>query len=102
MPNANKELRVTVTPQLAAFVSQKVDSGGYESASEVVREALRVLQRVDAQADAALTAVRAKIDSGMAQAMRGELSDGDAFFDRLEASLEDSRPAAAGRKRSRR
>ena len=63
MSNANKELRITVTPQLAAFVSQKVDSGGYESASEVVREALRTLQRADAQSDAARRRLLADISA---------------------------------------
>jgi antitoxin ParD1/3/4 len=35
---------VSLTPELRAFVDRKVASGQYQTASEVVREALRLLQ----------------------------------------------------------
>ena len=37
-------MNVSLTPELERFVSSKVDSGRYNSASEVVREALRLLE----------------------------------------------------------
>jgi putative addiction module CopG family antidote len=36
-------MNVSLTPELEKFVSAMVDSGRYNSASEVVREALRLL-----------------------------------------------------------
>ena len=36
-------MNVSLTPQLEDLVRQKVDSGRYNSASEVVREALRLM-----------------------------------------------------------
>jgi antitoxin ParD1/3/4 len=36
-----------LTPKLEGFVKAKVKTGGYNNASEVVREALRLLQRED-------------------------------------------------------
>ena len=36
---------VSLTPELERYVAEKVDSGRYTSASEVVREALRMLER---------------------------------------------------------
>jgi antitoxin ParD1/3/4 len=36
-------MTVSLTPELEKFVSAKVGSGRYNSASEVVREALRLL-----------------------------------------------------------
>ncbi len=36
-------MNVSLTPELDKFVAEKVDSGRYTSASEVVREALRLL-----------------------------------------------------------
>jgi antitoxin ParD1/3/4 len=38
-------MNVSLTPELESFVSTKVKSGRYNSASEVVREALRLLEQ---------------------------------------------------------
>lgn len=40
-------MNVSLTPELEEFVNTKVDSGRYNSASEVVREALRLLEEHD-------------------------------------------------------
>ena len=40
-------MNVSLTPQLEDFVKDKVKSGRYSSASEVVREALRMLEERD-------------------------------------------------------
>jgi antitoxin ParD1/3/4 len=40
-------MRVSLTPALEAFVKEKVDAGLYDNASEVVREALRLLREHD-------------------------------------------------------
>jgi antitoxin ParD1/3/4 len=41
-------VNVSLTPELEKLVSAKVESGRYNSASEVVREALRLLEEHDA------------------------------------------------------
>ena len=40
-------MNVSLTPELEKFVNAKVDSGRYNSASEVIREALRLLEEHD-------------------------------------------------------
>ena len=40
-------MNVSLTPELEKFVSTKVETGRYNSASEVVREALRLLEERD-------------------------------------------------------
>lgn len=40
-------LNVSLTDELVKFVKAKVDSGRYTSSSEVVREALRLLEKHD-------------------------------------------------------
>jgi putative addiction module CopG family antidote len=40
-------MNVSLTPELEKFVSAKVGSGRYNSASEAVREALRLLEEHD-------------------------------------------------------
>ena len=59
-------MNVSLTPELEALVNEKVRSGLYQTASEVVREALRLLKnrddevrRADRQAALALAAVAA-------------------------------------------
>ena len=40
-------MNVSLTPELEALVNEKVRSGLYQTASEVVREALRLLKKRD-------------------------------------------------------
>ena len=60
MPTRN----VNLTDELDRFVLTKVESGRYENASEVVRAALRILEREDQQYEAKLAALRTAIDEG--------------------------------------
>jgi antitoxin ParD1/3/4 len=60
MPTRN----VNLTHELDRFVLQKVKSGRYENASEVVRAALRTLEREEQQYQAKLSALRAAINDG--------------------------------------
>ena len=60
MPTRN----VNLTDELDHFVLAKVESGRYENASEVVRAALRSLEREEQQYAAKLAALRAAIDEG--------------------------------------
>lgn len=61
-------MNVHLTDELEAFVHQKVESGLYKSASEVVREALRLLAKRDA--DELLERLLLEgLDSGAAQAL---------------------------------
>jgi antitoxin ParD1/3/4 len=48
MPETPKSLNVSLTPELAHFITSRVASGRYQSASEVVRAALRLLEREEA------------------------------------------------------
>ncbi len=62
-------MNISLTPQLEDLVRAKVDSGMYNNASEVVREALRLLdehERLRAEA------FRAAALQGFAQLDRGE------------------------------
>jgi len=65
-------LNVSLTPELDEFVQQRVASGRYQTASEVIREGLRLLEQQEKQRDAAFEALRAKLKRGVEQAERGE------------------------------
>src|SRR6266481_9369154 len=66
---------VNLTDELDRFVLEKVKMGRYENASEVVRAALRTLEREEQQFEAKLAALRAAIDEGDASGV----AEGDVF-----------------------
>ena len=45
MPSNARQLNVSITPHFSKFIRDKVKSGRYSNASEVVREALRRLEQ---------------------------------------------------------
>jgi antitoxin ParD1/3/4 len=59
-------MNVSLTPQLEDMVRAKVASGLYGSASEVVREALRLMGEQDRMRDARLSELKAEIRRGLA------------------------------------
>ena len=72
-------MNFSLTPELEAYIKSKTDAGGYRSASEVVREALRAMQ----QRDEKLDWLRKEIQKGIDSLDRGE---GKVFDD---AAVED-------------
>jgi antitoxin ParD1/3/4 len=67
---------ISLTAHLDRFIEQKVRSGRYQSASEVVREGLRLME----ERDAALASTRKRIEEGWRQSERGEGRDGERVF----------------------
>ena len=68
-------MNVSLTPELEKFVSAKVDSGRYNSASEVVREALRLLEEHDLARAAQLAQLNDELGRHLAALDRGETVD---------------------------
>ena len=58
-------MNVSLTSKLEELIREKVDSGFYGSASEVVREALRLLDQRDRLQERKLDALRRDIDEGI-------------------------------------
>ena len=71
MPTRN----VNLTPELDSFILERVESGRFENASEVVRSALRTLELDEQIFEAKLAALRAAIDEGDASGV----AEGDVF-----------------------
>ena len=70
-------MNVSLTDELEALVNEKVESGRYRSASEVVREGLRLLEERDQLKALQQEALRERIRAGVEQAESGELIDGE-------------------------
>lgn len=74
---------ISLTPQMDRFVASLVKSGSYESASEVVRDAVRALQH-RRKADAAkLARLRADLQKGLDDIERGDVIDGEELMAEL-------------------
>jgi antitoxin ParD1/3/4 len=68
-------MNVSLTEEMAEFVESELATGDYASASEVVRDALRMLRREKEIERIKTEILRREIDVGLAQAERGEFSD---------------------------
>ena len=84
-------VNVSITPELDSFLQSRVKSGRYQTTSEVVREALRLLERYEQKREETLNQLKAKLERGAEQAGRGELIDGDEVFDELREMIEERR-----------
>jgi len=74
-------MNVSLTPNLESYVKSKVDSGLYNSASEVIREGLRALREKD---------VDSKIKAGLKQVENGQtVSMDEDFISSIVATVED-------------
>ena len=67
--------KVSLTDELDGFLQTRVDSGRYEDASEVVRAALRTLEREERAFEAKLEALQRAIDEGD----QSGIAEGDVF-----------------------
>ena len=58
-------MNVSLTPELEKYITEKVESGLYNSASEVIRQALRLLLKEDSEHEAKLQSLRSAIQEGL-------------------------------------
>jgi antitoxin ParD1/3/4 len=85
-------VNVSLSPELVKLVQAKVESGLYASESEVVEDALRLLE----QREIELRELQARMDQALAEADRGEVVDGEEFMQSMlaELDLEDAKHKA--------
>jgi antitoxin ParD1/3/4 len=60
-------MNVSLTPVLEKLIQEKVKSGAYNNASEVVREALRLLEEKDKIRDLKLQKLKVELQTGLDQ-----------------------------------
>ena len=86
-------INVNLTPQLEKLIHSKVASGLYASASEVVREALRLMDEQDRLREAKLAQSRSDVRQGLASGP-SETWDAEAVKGKARARR-TSKPTAA-------
>ena len=77
-------MQITLSPEMEALVRAKVESGEYPDESQVLEDSVRLFAERER--------MRRQIEEGLAQAERGELVDGDTFFDELLAEIDRRKP----------
>lgn len=76
---------IALTPHLDKLVRSKVASGRYQSASEVVREGLRLLEQADQSREAGLQGLCHDIEAAWQQSNRGDVINGPTVFNEIRA-----------------
>jgi len=66
-------ISISLTPELIDLIKAKVESGRYSSTSEVVREALRLLERADQQEVQRIKGLRRAWKEGIESGDAGEV-----------------------------
>ncbi len=88
-------MNVSLTPELERFVEAKVESGRYNSASEVIREALRLLEDHERARAAQLARFNQELGRRLASLDHGERVDPTEVRGRLERRSEERRKRRA-------
>lgn len=76
-------MNISLTPELENLVLNKVKSGLYNSSSEVIREALRLLKEHDQLQEIKFKELKREIMIGIDQANKGQVLSEEAVLARL-------------------
>ncbi len=68
-------MNFSLTPSLEQFVRDRANSGDYNNASEVVRDAIRLLKRAEEHRALKMERLRAAIRDGDEALARGDVTD---------------------------
>src|SRR5256885_17036216 len=74
---------ISLSPSTERFVTQQVEMGRYASASDVVERGVELLAQEEKLLGLDLSVVRRKLDRAARQIARGDVMDGEAFFEQL-------------------
>ena len=93
-------MNLRLTGELEQLINRHVDSGRYHSASEVVRDALRLLADRDELLELQKKDLQRRIAEGLDSIERGAGLDGHAFFAQLEREEQARSKSCRGSKQS--
>ena len=88
-------MNVSLTPELEKFIAEKVESGRYASASEVVREALRLLEEQEKSWAVRLEEFNRELRRRIESADRGEYVTAEESLRRIQAKSAERRKKIA-------
>lgn len=81
-------MNISLTPELERFVQDKVTSGLYTSASEVIRESLRLLHNYDNLQNQWIVQLNQALEVGLQQLKVGQKTKAKDAYKRLKQKIE--------------
>ncbi len=81
-------MNVSLTPELEKYVHDKVSGGMYTSASEVVRESLRIMHNYEDLQQKRIAELNDAITIGMKQLQNGQKIEGSASRQNMKAKID--------------
>jgi antitoxin ParD1/3/4 len=76
-------MNVNLGPVFDEFVAELLNTGLYQSQSEILREGLRLLKEREDMKKVRLAEIRDEVSRGVTQADRGEFVDGPQSFSKI-------------------
>ena len=77
-------MNISLKPEHERFIQSQIEAGQYKSPDDVINEAFKVL----AERENRLKELRQKIAIGTEQIARGQVTDGEVVFERLQAKID--------------
>ena len=87
-------MEIALTPEVEQYIQEKISSGQYASASEVLLASIKLLQDIEQTYQGRYQALRDEVRLGIEAADRGELVDAETVFAQLEERLNQKRNQA--------
>jgi antitoxin ParD1/3/4 len=88
-------MNITLKPEQADFIQQKLNSGKYSNVDEIIVEAFRLLDERDEEYQKWVESTRQKVDVAIEELRHGEGIDGDVVVDQLKEKLRQLRQEQA-------
>lgn len=80
-------MNISLTSELESYIQEKVSSGLYTSASEVVRESLRMMHHADEMQQQSIAQLNHAIDIGMDQLNAGKKIPASETYNALKQKI---------------
>ncbi|MCD8486181.1 MAG: type II toxin-antitoxin system ParD family antitoxin [Desertifilum sp.] len=81
-------MKIALTPEQEKYIQSQLEEGKYNSVEQLISEALQLLEeRNRASEQKRLEELRLKIKSGTEQIARGQVTDGEVVFARLQDKI---------------
>ena len=80
-------MNITLKPDQAELIKQKINSGKYNNADEIIAAALQLLEQRDREYQTWVEETREKVDVAIEELKRGEGIDGDIVVAQLKEKL---------------
>jgi antitoxin ParD1/3/4 len=88
-------MNITLKPEQSELIQQKLNSGKYHNAEEIIAEALQLLYQRDREYETWVEETRGKVDVAIEELRRGEGIDGDVVIAQLKEKLRQARQEQA-------